>query len=309
MIDLERVRIFIYAAEHLSFSEAAKRLHLSQPTVSHHIRSLETSLHVELFERAGNSVRLTESGRLLLPWAQKLVRQAIEVQNMMSSLDSNVSGELRIACSTTSGKYVLPQLAARFRQRYASIHVSILTCRPQHVVPRLLEAEANLAVVSSYELCSGDMECQQFFRDAITLIVPRGHPWSYREHIEPAELLEQPVILREPTSGTRRVLQTELARHDITEDDLDIFLELGNAEAIVRTIQEGFGVSFVSHLAADWALQLGYVAAVPVTGMQLQRDIYMVRRRLETPHRPQEVFWDFVHNPLNEDLLRLPRTT
>lgn len=254
MIDLERLRIFIQAADHLSFSEAAKRLHLTQPTVSHHISALESSLQVELFERAGNSVRLTEAGRLLLPWAQKLVRQAIEVENMVASLDGTVSGHLRIACSTTSGKYVLPQLAARFRQRYANIRVTILACRPQHVVPRLLEAEANLAVVSSYDLCSGDMECQQFFRDAIALIVPHGHPWSYREYIEPADLLEQPVIMREPTAGTRRVLQTELARHDITEDDLDIFLELGNAEAIVRTVQEGFGVSFVSHLAADWAV-------------------------------------------------------
>lgn len=309
MVNLERLRIFIHAADHLSFSGAAKRLHLTQPTVSHHIRALETSLHVELFERAGNSLKLTEAGRLLLPWAQKLVRQAIEVQNMMASFDDGIAGQLRIACSTTSGKYILPQLAARFRQRYANICVSILACRPQHVVPRLLEAEANLAVVSSYELCSGDMECQQFFRDAITLIVPRGHPWALRQHIEPDDLLEERIIMREPTSGTRRVLQTELAGHDITEDDLDIFLELGNAEAIVRTVQDGFGVSFVSNLAADWALQLGHVVAVPVVGMQLQRAIYMVRRKLDTPHRPQEVFWDFVHSPMNEDLLRLPRTT
>lgn len=307
MIDLERLRVFIYAAENLSFSEAAKRLYLTQPTVSHHIKALEEFLNVELFYRAGNSVKLTEGGRLLLPWAQKLVRQAIEVQEMMASLDEGVAGQLRIACSTTAGKYVLPQLAARFSQRYANVQVSILTCQPQHVVPRLLEDEAHLAVVSSYDLCADDFECQEFFRDPITLIVPRGHPWSFRQQIEPADLLEEHLIVREPTSGTRRVVKTELAKHDITEDDLKILLEVGNAEAIVRTVQAGFGVSFVSLLAVDWAIELGHVVAVPVVGLQLQRAIYMIRRKLDTPHRSQEVFWSFVHSPSNEDLLRLSR--
>lgn len=308
MIDLDRLRIFIAATENHSFSEAAKRLHLTQPTVSHHIQVLENSFKAPLFERSGGGVSLTEAGRLLLPWAEKLVRQAIEVQNMMASLEEGIAGQLRIACSTTSGKYILPQLAARFRRRYSNIQVSILACRTQQVVPRLLENEANLAVVSSYDLCRGDLECQEFFRDAIRLIIPRDHPWTVRQSVEPEELLGEPLIMREPTSGTRRVLLTELAQHDITENDLNVFLELGNAEAIVRTVQAGFGISFVSRLAADWAVDLGYVVAVPIPGLQLQRAIYMIRRKLDAPHRPQEVFWDFVHDPANEDLLRLPRT-
>lgn len=308
MLDLERLRVFIYAADNNSFSEAAKRLHLAQPTVSHHIQALEKSLNVELFERSGGGVRLTEAGRLLLPWAQKLVRQAMEVETLMTSIDGGIAGQLRIACSTTSGKYILSQLAARFCQRYSNIQVSILACSPEDIVPHLLEEEANLAVVSSYELCNTELECQEFFRDSITLIVPRAHPWALRRQIEPAALLEERIVMREPSSGTRRVLRTELAGHDITEDDLNIFLELGNAEAIVHTVQAGFGVAFVSRLAANWALELGLVVAVPVSGMRLRRTIYMIRRRLEDPHRPQEVFWDFVHSAANEDLLLLPRS-
>lgn len=307
MIDLHRLQAFIHAAETLSFSEAAKRLHLTQPTVSHHIRQLEKSLGVELFDRSGGSVKLSEGGRLLLPWAHKLVRQAIEVQEMMASVEAGIAGHLRIACSTTAGKYILPQLAARFCQRYPGTRVSILACTPPHIVPRLLEGEANLAVISSYDLCGNGLECQEFFRDAITLIVPPDHPWALRDHVEPADLLQEQIIMREPTSGTRKVLLTELAKHDITVDDLDVSLELGNAEAIVRTVQVGFGVSFVSNLAADWALEAGQVAAVNVTGLQLQRAVYMVRRHLDSPHRAQEVFWDFVHSPSNADLLRLPR--
>ena len=305
MIDLMRLKAFIYAAENLSFSEAAKELNLTQPTVSHHIKTLETSLNVELFTRSGNTLRLTEAGRLLLPFAHKLIHQANEVQEMMLSLQQNIVGHLRIACSTTAGKFILPQLAARFCQRFPGIMVSILACTPQHIVPQLLEGEANLAVISSYDLCGNELECREFFTDVITLIVPTSHPWALRQSIEPADLLEEPLIIREPTSGTRRVLLTELAKHDIKLDDLNIFLEIGNAEAIARTVEAGYGISFISTLAAYWTIKLGQVMAMPVDGLELERTVYMVRRSLETTNRPQEVFWNFVHDPSNADLLRL----
>jgi DNA-binding transcriptional LysR family regulator len=305
MIDLMRLKAFIFAAESLSFSEAAKRLHVTQPTISHHIKTLEQTLDVELFSRSGHTLRLTEAGRLLLPFAHKLIHQANEVQEMMASLQQEIAGHLRIACSTTAGKYILPRLAARFCQRFPGIRVSILACTPQHVVPQLLDGEANIAVVSSYDLCGDDQECQVFFNDMITLIVPADHPWAMREFIQPADLLDEQIIIREPTSGTRRVLMTELAKCDIKFDDLNISLELGNAEAIVGTVEEGFGVSFVSTLAADWALKLGQVVAVPVSGIHLRRTIYMARRILDVPNRPQEAFWNFVHDPSNSDLLRM----
>lgn len=307
MIDLTRLQAFIYAAENLSFSEAARHLHVTQPTISHHIKSLEKELGVELFLRTGHTLKLTNAGRLLLPWAHRLIHQAIEVQELMASLQEKIVGQLRVACSTTAGKYILPQLAARFCQRFPGIKVSILSCTQPHIVPGLLEGEANLAVVSSYDLCRNGFECQEFFNDHITLIVPADHPWAMRQAVDPAELLEESMIMRETTSGTRRVLLTELAKHDITLDDLNAFLELGNAEAIVMTVQAGFGVSFVSSLAASWALKQGRVVAVPVKGLDLQRKIYMVRRRLDEPYRPQEAFWSFVHHPSNVDLLQLAK--
>ena len=305
MTDLVKLKSFLYAAEHLNFSEAAKQLHLTQPTISHHIKILESELGVELFTRTGHHLKLTEAGHLLLPWAHKLIHQSIEMEEMMASLQQKVVGHLRLACSTTAGKYILPLLTARFRQRYPGIRASILTCEPEHVIPRILEERANLGVVSSEEICKDELECQKFFRDHITLIVPTNHPWAGRESIEPGDLLDEPMIIREPTSGTRRVMLTELAQHDITLDDLNIFLELGNAEAIVNTVAAGFGVSFVSTLATACPRERGQVVEVPVTELELRRTIYMIRRSLEMPNRPQEVFWGFIHDPANADLLRL----
>lgn len=309
MIELSKLEAFIYAAAHLSFSEAAKQLQLTQPTISHRIKMLEQELNVPLFDRSGHTLTLTEAGRVLLPWAQKLIHQALAMQAMMASLQDNVVGSLRVACSTAAGKYILPQLAARFCQRYPGMQVSILACTAHHVIPRLLAGEANLAVVSSYDLCDRGFDCQAFFTDHISLIIPADHPWVERQAIEPADLLSETILLREPTAGTRRVLLTELAKHDISLVDLNVSLEIGNAEAIVKTVEAGYGIAFVSALSASWAVAQGGVVQMPVLGMELKRTIYMIRRGMMTANRSQETFWGFVHDPSNADLLRMASST
>ncbi len=304
MIEIARLETFLQAAENLSFTEAARKLHLTQPTISHHIKALENELNVDLFERAASGLRLTEAGRMLLPWARKVVRDSIELKGMMEALQNGIAGDLRIACSTTAGKYVLPQMAARFCQLNPGINVSILRCTPEHVVPRLLDGEANLGVVS-YEMQEEGIELQEFFEDSITLIVPSSHPWTLRASVKPADLLSEPIILRESTAGTRRVMLSELAKHDISFEDLNTFMQLGNAEAIVRTVAAGYGISFVSTLASAYAIERGNVVNMYVEGLDLRRKAYMVRKRLDSAHRPQEAFWSFIHDPSNTDLLHM----
>jgi DNA-binding transcriptional LysR family regulator len=304
MVNIQKIETFLRAAENSSLSEAAKQLHLSQPTVSHHIKSLEQELDVKLFHRSNTGLQLTDAGRLLLPWARRLMHDTNDLREMMSSLQNDIVGELRIACSTTGGKYILPQLAARFSQQYPGILVRILACGPEQTALNLLEGEAHLGVVSS-EIDDTSLESQKFFRDVITLIVPSTHRWAFQKKIDPTELLEEPIIMREETSGTRRVVLAELAKHDISLDDLNVFLELGNAEAIVRTVAAGYGISFVSSLASACPLERGNVTDIDVEGMTLVRNVYMVRKRISAPHRPRDVFWSFIHDPANADLLRL----
>ncbi len=304
MIDLQKIETFLCASETLSLSETARQLHLSQPAISHQIKSLEQELEVTLFARSNTGLQLTEAGRLMLPWARRLLYDTSNLREMMSSLQDDIVGELRIACSTTAGKYILPQMAARFCQQYPGIRIRILACGPERATLELLDGEAHIGVVSS-EIDNAGLESQEFFRDTITLVVPASHRWAMRKVIEPSEILEEKVIMREETSGTRRVVLTELAKHDISLDELDVSLELGNAEAIVRTVAAGYGISFVSSLATACPLERGNVVNLPVNGLDLERKVYMVRKRISEPYRPRDVFWGFIHDPSNADLLQM----
>jgi DNA-binding transcriptional LysR family regulator len=304
MIDLDKLNVFLHAAESLNFSHTAQQLHVSQPTVSKYISELEHEFNVTLFNRKRGGLQLTNTGKTLVPWARRLLHQSLELEEMMLSLQGEVAGHLKIACSTAAGKYILPRLAARFRRHHPGVQISILTCTQEDVALRLLEDEADLGVVS-VEVGGEQMECQRFFTDHIVLIVSEDHPWAKREAIEPDELLDAPMIMREPTSGTRRALLLKLAEHDIGMDDLNVFLELGNAEAIVTAVSSNLGVSFVSKLAAAYALSWGAVVEVPVHDVTLQRQLCMARCCMVQPNRAQEAFWGFIHHPENDDLFAL----
>jgi DNA-binding transcriptional LysR family regulator len=305
MIDIQKVETFIYAAESSSLSEAAKQLHLSQPAVSHQIKLLELELGVKLFIRSNLGLELTEAGHLLLPWARQLLHAMDDLKDMMASQQEMTAGELDIVCSTSIGKYILPRLASRFRLLYPGIKVRILTCKPDAVAIALLEGDAQLGIVSE-EVKEKGLELQEFFRDMIDLVAPAHHPWTRKPVIDPSDIVREPLLIREETSGTRWAMLAALSKFDISLEDLNIFMEIGSAEGILEAVSAGHGISFVSSLVSRHLRELGQIATISTLGLNLHRTTYMVRKRISAPHRPRDVFWGFIHAPENADLLELP---
>ena len=149
-MDIRKIEIFLSAAENFSISEAAKQLHLSQPALSHQIKLLEEELNVKLFTRSNTGLKLTDAGQLLMPWARRIIHDTNDMKNMMSSLQNVLVGDLRIACSSSSGKYILPVIVARFCKHSPAIQAKILACRPKSALSWLLDGEAHLGICLLY---------------------------------------------------------------------------------------------------------------------------------------------------------------
>lgn len=304
MLNVYELSVFLVAAETENFSETARRLNLSQPAVSQQIQSLEKHLNVELFHRNGRNVSITEAGHSLIPMAREMVNLSKRIEETMWSLDGKVVGHLRIGCSTTAGKYILPHLSARFRQLHPDVHVTVEVSSRRSVINKLSEGKLHLAV-SSARVPHKDLLYQDFFTDHVVLIVPAQHPWAQRGRVQPSDLLLADFIMREEASGTRQVMLEGLERHGITPDQLNIVMELGNAEAIEMAVEEGIGVAFVSRLAARRGLELGRITEVEVEDVALRRSIYMACHSRRSGTTAQRAFWEFVHEPRNEALLEL----
>jgi DNA-binding transcriptional LysR family regulator len=293
MLSLSELLVFLTAAETGSYSEAGRQLHLSQPAISQTMDNLEKRFGVELFMRQGRSIRLTEAGQALKPMARELLCTARRLEESMSSMDGELVGEMTIGCSTTSGKYLLPRLIANFRRRFTQVRINVMVTSRETVLNKLLAGEFTLGV-SSTIIEHHDLEFQEFFNDEVILIVPTDHRWAGFRTVFPDDLIDEQVILREETAGSRQVFVQGLGQHDITPDMLNVAMVLGNAEAIVMAVEEGLGVAFVSRLAANRSLECGRVVEVKVQGMSLNRSIYLVRSRRYPATHSQSEFWAFV---------------
>ncbi len=298
-MNLDSLNTFVAVAEYGNFSEAGRKLNFSQPAVSQTIDGLEKHFGVRLFIRQGRVARLTEEGQVLLPAARELLVAASRLEETMSSLKGEVVGEMTIGCSTTSGKYLLPSLIARFRRQFPRVRINVAIHSRSGVISRLHSGEIPLGI-SSKRVDHRDLEYQEFFTDDVILIVPAGHRWTKFGRIEPDDLLDEPIILREETAGTHEVLLEGLRQHDISPEMLNVAMSLGNAEAIEMAVEEGIGIAFVSRLAAWRGLELGKVAEVKVEGMPLSRKLYMARCQRYPGSRAQIEFWNFVASQLKQ---------
>lgn len=304
MLDVYELNVFLTAAETENFSEAARQLSLTQPAVSMQIRALEKKLGVELFHRAGRTLALTEQGKVLMSMARDMVNHAIQIEEEIESLKGEVVGHLKIGCSTTTGKYFLPHLAARFRRRYPAVQMTIYNHSRPVVLDELAEGSVQLAVVSAEPTCK-DIKYHHFFTDHVVLIVPTGHAWAERDVIAPEELQGVNLILRDQQSGTREEVESALEAAGLRLGDLKVVMEVGNSEAISMAVEEGIGVAFVSRTVARRGIELGKMKEVRVAGFSLDREVFIAHSLRHPATRAQTEFWDFIQEPENQTLLQL----
>ena len=299
MVNLTEIKVFITAAEEMNFSRTAQRLNLSQSAISQNIRSLEQAYNVELFIRHGRSVSLSETGQAILPMARELLNTSRLFEDTLRNIHGEVCGLINIGCSTTSGKYLLPNMIATFRHLYPQVRANINVLSQRSVINRLLEEQFCMGVLSK-KIEHSHLEYQPFYEDRVILVVPPDHPWAEYGKAMPSDLIDQPLILREKTAGTREVMSEGLQAHGITPDMLNVVMEVGNAEAIEIAVEEGIGIAFLSELAAARPLSLGRIKKVDIEGLSLQRTLYMARHIPMSFTRAQSLFWEFVKDKPEE---------
>lgn len=302
MLDIYEMEVFLAAADTGSFSEAGRRLQLSQPAISMQIRSLEKELGVDLFHRAGRHIHLTEIGTALVPLARDLVNHAAQVHETVASLQGKVVGVLRLACSTTAGKYILPWLIARFIENHPAVQVTCQIVSRESALEMVVNGEAQIGV-SSLREPSKDLEYHPFIADPVVLIVPPGHEWTRQRCITLDDLPHSKFIRREPASATLQTVTEGLAEHGLSVNDLPTAIMLGDSEAVYMAVAAGIGAAFVSRRAAAEGIAAGRVVEVPIRELHLCQQLYLVRQTHRAPTSAQAAFWNFVYSPGAQEML------
>ena len=293
MLNLHQLNVFVTAAETLNFTATAKRLHLTQSSVSQIIKTLESQLEVDLFKRKARTITLTDAGSVLLPMARDIVEGSIRAAERMELMKQEVHGHLIVGCNTAPGKYVLPVLLAKFNEVYPLVHFTCKVLPLDQALTRLADGDIHFAFTNVGEMKQGRTEIMLYMQEPIVLIAPPGHAWLEREHIEPDELYEERFIMREPGSGTVENVKRGLGEHGIDIGNLNVFMEMGTSEAIALAVQQGLGVGFVSKMIVK-KICLGNVSSVKVRGVDIIQNIYFGRQTVQPASAAQVAFWNFI---------------
>ena len=302
-----RIRVFRTVARHLNFSRAGEELFLTQPAITQQIKALEDELRVPLFDRTGGRISLTPAGKALLPIAEKMKALSDEAVAAVAGAYGEHAGELTLGASQTIGQYLLPKFVASFLHTNPNIRITARSGNTDAMLEALLAREIQLALIEGPEQRK-DIHIEPFMEDHLVLVVPASHDWANQE-IAPEDLKNQPLLMREFGSGSRRVVEQAIAAIGLKPKDLNIIMELDSTEGLLNGVEAGLGITFVSRWAVRNQLRLGNLVLARVRGLRLSRRFSMAYPSGPEPTGNIGAFRDFLLTHSCELMSRTARQT
>jgi aminoethylphosphonate catabolism LysR family transcriptional regulator len=238
---LTQLRSFHAVATTGSFTRAAEKLHVSQPTVTTQVRLLEDSYKVELFHRTGRRVRLTELGERLLQLSRQMFSLEADAMQLLGDAGELRSGHLRVAAV---GPYHVTQMLVAFHQRYPGIKISVSTGNSQDVLDRLLDYRADVGVLAQV-FRDKRFVSMPFSEHPVVIFTSANHRFAKRRSVRTAEIQGERLILREPGSTTRKAMEEALKAAKV---EPEVVMEIASREIIREAVAQGIGIAAVSEV-------------------------------------------------------------
>ena len=264
-MDFRNLTTFVQVAELCSFTRAAENLGYSQSTVSFQIKQLENELGVQLFERIGHTVQLTDDGRDALAYAQEICRISLEMAQSPERRNQ-VQGLVRIAMSDSMCSYLMEKSYTQFHRAYPDIAVKVITAGTTEMYRMLEHNEVDVVCTLDNHLYNTSyvIACEQ--KENVHFVCAADHPLAHKKGVEVRELLEQRFILTEKGMSYRRMMDERMARESI---EIKPILEMGSTDQICRLVGENHGISFLPDFVTEKSVRAGEIVRMDVPGFEV----------------------------------------
>jgi DNA-binding transcriptional LysR family regulator len=296
-MDLWQLNIFCKVVEFKSFSEAGRKIHLSQPTVSSHIKDLENHFGCRLIDRLSKEALPTKAGELLYTYARRMLAIKDEAETALAEFQGTIKGELAIGGSTIPGVYLLPRLMGAFKKRHPDVKISLLIGDTQEIIDEILTDHLEMGIVGA-ENKAKEIVQERLIEDQLSLVVAGEHRWAGRKQITLKDLSQEPFIVREKGSGTLESIQNSLLASGNSLEKFNIVAEMGSTAAVIQGIKNHLGVSILSSIAVHDDVRAGNLRTIGIQGLSLKRGFQLTRRRNRTASPLCRAFVDFIRSEL-----------
>ncbi|MDJ0912087.1 MAG: selenium metabolism-associated LysR family transcriptional regulator [Desulfobacterales bacterium] len=297
-MDLWQLNIFCKVVELRSFSKAGKIVHLSQPTISSHIKDLENHFGCRLIDRLARAAIPTKAGELLYGYARRLTKLKNDMETALSDFQGLIKGHLLIGGSTIPGVYFLPRIIGVFTTRFPEVSISLKISDTDGVINHILAGELEIGVVGSKTKDKHILQ-HRLMEDEMRLIVPATHKWVEKKQVDLKMLCSEPFIIREKGSGTRKSMVQKLGQKGVALNSLNIIAEMGSTEAVCQGIKNGVGISILSVIAVAEELNSGKLKAIDLKGIKFIRHFYLTHHSRRSISPLAMTFADFLRNELH----------
>ena len=278
-MDLTALRIFLTVAEERSFSRAAAKVHRTQPAVSQAVKRLEEELGEQLFDRSSKSGTLTDAGRVLQNYGQRLVRLAEEAESAMRELRDLRRGRVLIGANEAAIHTLLP-LMARFRQKVPDIAIDVRRVPARQIAVEVQQGSLDFGALTFRPAEEGLLEVV-VGSDELVLLMSPSHPLSKRRQVTMEEVAGEPVVAHnDPSPARERVLRL-FEEHHVP---LRMVIALPSLDGIKRAVELKLGVALLPRRCAITEIASGRLVAVPVSGVSRRRQVMLVCRNAHRSH-------------------------
>ncbi len=270
-MEIQQLRSFRAVASLLSFNKAADRLHYAQSSISAQIRSLEEELGVHLFDRLGKSIRLTESGAVLLQYANKILDLVDESQ--ASVRNKEPVGSLTVRIPESFGIYHLPPVLKEFHAKYPKVHLNLISCALEGLDKDLRKGVTDLAFLLAETFSAADLEVEPLGFESLVLVASPQHPLSAKRTVHTRDLSGQTILFSSLNCGYKSIFEQVLKNEEVDNYNK---IECGSLEVIKNSVIGGLGVSVLPEVAVAAEVERKRLVILPWSEGGLDVAILMI---------------------------------
>ncbi len=289
-----RLQVFYTVAKQLSFTKAAELLFMTQPAVTFQVKQLEEHFNTRLFERSHGKIALTPAGELTLDYAERILNMTAEMETRISELTGQVSGPLLIGASTTIAEYMLPRLLGEFKRLHPETQARLTVANSETIEHKVADHTLDLGLIESSSH-NPNLVTQVCCEDELVMICSQDSDLSKLAMVRPQQLATYPYISREQGSGTRECIDDYFRFNGVSQDEVNLVMELGSREAIKGAVSAGLGMAIVSITTVAKEVKLGDLVAVPLDP-PLRRQLSLVYPQEKFRSKLLQAFLDFIES-------------
>ena len=293
---LQQLRILKAVATEKNFTKAAEVLYLSQPSLSKQMKKLEKNLDTLLINRERNRISLTESGKILLQYSERILSLCEESCRALTDLKNGDRGNLSVGASQTIGTYLMPRILALFAQNYPQIDLKVQVNSTRIISKNIINQEIDIAVVGGEisDDLKKNLTIQPFVYDELSLIISKSHPFAKKKKINKEDLYCLDFITLNPNSSIKKFIDNRLIENKIETKQLKTILQLNSIEGIKTAVSLGLGAAFVSSSAIEKELKLKTIEIIKIENIQINRRLSII----SNPNSSKSKAFEFFYNQL-----------